>query len=227
MTKWHSYLLISRKYSISKSHLPKQVTHLSQGTTEWQAKGVDIGRSFTGVIITIHLPHSQTLLCGSWGVHSLQGWEKPSYLGRLRQLWDGGDSWAKFFFLWDCKNESDNLLKSFNHRLFFLPKKIRNYSMNTCINLGSIKNVYYAFLKCFIGACILPESPEAWLGLGALEELAVIIRRSKRWIVNAEVERLCWSAEGFYCTRLPEATVGFYIVECDLPSFGKITLSLG
>ena len=33
--------------------------------------------------------------------------------------------------------------------------------MNTCINLGSIKNVYYAFLKFFIGACILPESSEA------------------------------------------------------------------
>ena len=82
--------------------------------------------------------------------------------------WEGLDSFEmeeipepNFFFLWDCKNESDNLLKSFNHRLFFLPKKIRNYSMNTCINLGSIKNVYYAFLKCFIGACILPESPEA------------------------------------------------------------------
>lgn len=113
----------SRKYSISKSHLPKQITHLGQGTTEWQAKGVDIGRSFTGVIITIHLPQSQTLLCGSWGVHSLQGREKPSHLGRLGQLCDGGDSWAKLFFLWDCKNESDNLLKSFKHRLSSCPRK--------------------------------------------------------------------------------------------------------
>ena len=98
-SKWHPYLFwYSRKYSISKSHLPKQITHLGQGTTEWQAKGVDIGRSFTGVIITIHLPQSQTLLCGSWGVHSLQGREKPSHLGRLGQLCDGGDSWAKLFF---------------------------------------------------------------------------------------------------------------------------------
>ena len=87
-----------RKYSISKSYLPKQVTHLSQETTEWQAEGVDIGRSFTGVIIAIHLPQSQSLLYGSWGVHSLQGWEKPSHLGRLGQLCHGGDFLSQTFF---------------------------------------------------------------------------------------------------------------------------------
>ena len=98
-----------RKYSISKSYLPKPVTHLSQGTTEWQAKGVDIGRSFTGVIIAIHLPQSQSLLYGSWGVHSLQGWEKPSHLGRLGQLCHGGDflSQTFFFLLWPLLAETE------------------------------------------------------------------------------------------------------------------------
>lgn len=107
-----------------------------------------IGRSFTGVIITIHLPHPQTLQCVGVGVFTVcKGGRKPSYLGRLRQLCDGGDSWAKFFY--GIAKWIHNLLKSFNHRLFSCPKK-SEIILWICINLfGSIKNVYYAFFKCF------------------------------------------------------------------------------
>ena len=112
-----------RKYSISKSYLPKPVTHLSQETTEWQAKGVDIGRSFTGVIIAIHLPQSQSLLYGGLGCTQLARVRKTISLGKA---WTAL-SWRRFpepnFFLWGCKNESDNLLKSFKHRLSSGPRK--------------------------------------------------------------------------------------------------------
>lgn len=161
-------------------------------------------------------------------------WEYRACKGEKNHLtWEGLDSfvmeeisWAKLFFLWDCKNESDNLLKSFKHRLSSGPRKSEIILWIHVLILDPLKMSIMHLKNFFIGACILPESSEAWLGLGALEELAVITRQGKRWIVNAKVERLCSSAEGFYCTHLPETTEGFYIVECDLPSFGKITLSL-